>query len=330
MKPILPLLLLCTLVGCGSSDNASSTAMPRTENPSGPTLHITDEQFKQAFHCSGDLAHSTRDPVLLTPAFTSDDESFGFNYLRQFRELDIPHCSLGFTDRGFGDLQISAEYIVMAVRRMHADSGRKVILFGHQHGPLVELWALKFWPDLASKVSSYISLATPHNGTSSAMATCNGAGSCPPSVWQIAAGSKFITALNSRPLPVGLAYTSISTNFDEVIVPQPEASALKGGTQIVLQDICPGRPIEHFSILMDNLTYELVLDAINHPGRPADPANLPAAICSGEPFMPGILTPESGLAALQGFGGFLLGFAVAIPTQSVPAEPELQPYATLP
>lgn len=310
--------------------NPAPTTEPSPEALPGPPLAVPADQLEAALKCSGDLAGITRDAVLLTPAFSTDEESFGWNYLPQLAALEIPHCSLTIPDSGFGDLQNAAEYVVHAVRKMSAASRRKVILFGHQHGPLDELWALMFWPDLPGKVSSLISLATPYQGTTAAQNFCAMLGQCPPSVWQIAAGSQFTAALNTRPLPSGPAYTSITTQFDELITPQPEASRREGATNIVLQDICPARPVEHFSILSDNLAYALVLDAIEHPGAPANPANLPSDICNGAPFMPAAMNPESGIAALRGLTGFLSGFALAGATESVAAEPPLRNYAGTP
>ncbi|MGH8693613.1 MAG: esterase/lipase family protein [Burkholderiales bacterium] len=284
--------------------------------------------MEQALKCSTDLTEVTRDPVLLTPAFSTDQESFGWNYLRQLPALGIPVCSLTIPDHGFGDLQNAAEYVVYAVRKMSEASGRKVILFGHQHGPLDELWALMFWPDIPVRVSSLISLATPYQGTTGAQMICALSGNCPPSVWQIATDSQFLHALNDRPLPAGPAYTSITTLYDELITPQPQASHRDGATNIVLQDICPGRLVEHFSILADNLAYALVLDAMEHPGAPANPANLPSSICAGPLFMPGVESPESAVSALGGITGFLSGFVLAIGTGSVNAEPPLRDYAS--
>lgn len=312
--------VVALLCACSSGDdNRAGT--------SGPALQVTTTEFEQAYSCRSELAGITRDPVLITPAFSSDEGSFGWNYLRQLPALGIPVCSLSLPDGGFGDLQTAAEYVVHAVRRMHAESGRKVMLFGHQHGPLDELWALTFWPDLPAKVSSFISLATPYQGTTTARSTCGLTGYCPPSVWQIATGSDFLAALARQPLPAGPAYTSITTLYDELILPQPEASTLTGGTTIVLQDLCPRRPIEHFTILADNLSYLLVLDALAHPGAAPNPAHLPADVCDGPLYLPGIGEPQSAVSALSGVLGFLSGFAVAIPMQGVSAEPELRDYA---
>lgn len=343
MNKALLLLLAGALAGCSGdpgvtdtsaapfvSHAAEATSPPAPLADAGPALQVPVADLEKALTCTPDVTTATRDVVLITPAFTNDVDSFGWNYLRQLPALGIPTCSLSIPGRGFGDLQVAAEYVVHAVRRIHAQSGRKIVLFGHQHGPLDQMWALKFWPDIAPKVSNYISLATPHNGTVAAKYACMSFRRCPPSVWQIAAGSKFLAALNARPLPPGPAYTSISTNFDEVILPQPQASALQGGTQIVLQDLCAGRPIEHFTILADRLTYELVLDAIHHPGEPANPARLPTGICSMPPYMPGVIKPLTAIAALKGFGTFLVSFGVAIPVQGLAAEPALREYAQTP
>lgn len=328
---LLGLALGLAFSACSGGGSADLTAAPSdsgpTSTPPGPALQVSQEQLEDALACTPNLAQATRDPVLLTPAFSTDEESFGWNYLPQLQSLGIPLCSLSIPDGGFGDLQNAAEYVVLAVRQMAAISERSIILFGHQHGPLDELWALMFWPDIPQQVSSLISLATPYQGTTSAQNTCALSGSCPPSVWQIAQGSNFLAALNARPLPTGPAYTSIATQFDEFITPQPQASRREGATNILLQDICPGRLVEHFSILADNVVYELVLDAINNPGSPANPNNLPDGICAGPLFMPATNSPESSVAALQGLTGFLTGFGEAIATESVDAEPALRDYA---
>ncbi|MGH8461648.1 MAG: lipase family alpha/beta hydrolase [Stenotrophobium sp.] len=322
MKKLL-LLLSCALAACSASTDPTGAAS--AEDRSGPALTVPQDQLDAGLSCTPDIASATRDPVLITPAFTNAQDSFGWNYLLQLPLLGIPTCSISVPDRGFGDLQNAAEYVVYAVRKISALSGRKLVLFGHQHGPLDEMWALKFWPDIPSKVSTYISLATPHNGTASAQFACNAGRHCPPSVWQIATGSKFLAALNARPLPKGIVYTSIATSFDEVIVPQPAASHLEGATNIELQDICPGRPIEHFTILADNLTYLLVLDALDHPGQPVNVAHLPSDVCLTT-YMPSVMDPTSAITALRGFADFGSDFAVST-VQGTSAEPELRDYA---
>ncbi|PTU32989.1 esterase/lipase family protein [Stenotrophobium rhamnosiphilum] len=320
MKKLL-MLLSCALAGCtGTSSEVTGSA-----SAEGPALTLSQAQLDAGLSCTPDIVGATRDPVLITPTFTNAQDSFGWNYLQQLPSLGIPTCSISIPDRGFGDLQNAAEYVVYAVRKISAQSGRKVVLFGHQHGPLNEMWALKFWPDIPSKVSTYISLATPHNGTTAAEFACNAGRRCPPSVWQIAAGSNFLAALNARPLPKDIVYTSIATSFDEVIVPQPAVSHLEGATNIVLQDICPLRPIEHFTILADNLTYLLVLDALDHPGQAINLAHLPSDVCLTT-YMPSVTDPTSAITALRGFTNFGSDFLVST-VQGTSAEPELRDYA---
>lgn len=292
----------------------------------GPALTVTSAEVDQAFECSGPLENLRRDPVLLTPAFSTAKQSYSWNYRRQLPAAGITTCSLNLPDHGFGDLQRSAEYVVQAVRRMSAArGGGKVALLGHQHGALDELWAIRFWPDIAGMVSDYISLATPYRGTTLA-AGCRMIGSCPSSSWQIATGSKFLAALTRDPLPAGPGYTSIATAYDELIVPQPSASRLNGATNVTLQSICPLRPIEHFSILADNLAYRLVLDALSRPG-PAIPSRISRAWCLGPLYMPG--SKIENLPAIAALGASALSGASTYGDQNMTkTEPPLRDYAS--
>ncbi len=332
---LLALVVVAGLNACGNSDISKlpgGAAAPVDGsadflNVAGPKLGVEPSLLDAALSCTADVVNAQREVVLITPAFSTAEESFG-GYLRQLPFLGIPTCSITLPDHGFADLQNAAEYVVYAIRKISAISGQKIILFGHQHGPLDQLWALAFWPDLPAKVVSAISLATPHNGTQAATVACNAGMRCAPSEWQIAGGSLFITALNARPAPAGVAITSIATMFDEVIVPQPAVSHREGATNIVLQDICPGHMVEHFTILTDNLTYELVLDAINNPGKGSDVTHLPADICSGPRTMP---SPEAGgePAAEDDGPGFFVEFPINT-LMGVDAEPPLKAYAVAP
>lgn len=288
----------------------------------GPPLTVDPDLLESALTCTTDLDGVTRDPVLLTPAFATDQQSFGWNYLESLPALGIPVCSLSFPDAGYTDLQVTAEYVVHAVRTMAAESGRTIVVMGHQHGPLNELWALKFWLDLAPLVSDFISLATPYNGTDSARNGCDRSGKCPPANWQIATGSNYLTALNSKPLPEGPDYTSIYTKFDELIYPQPRASTLSGATNIAVQDVCPLRPVEHFTILGDNVAYNIVLDALDHDG-PAVRSRISDDLCFTTSM------PDSGYDAGSALSSFDYFFDVPrqFRERSVTAEPELASYA---
>jgi len=268
--------------------------------------------------CGPGVEGATVDPVLLVPAFSTDRESYGGGYLEALPARGIPTCSVTFEDRGFRDLQDAAEYTAGAIREVARRSGRTIRLLGHQHGALDQLLALRFWPDTARLVSDVVTLATPHQGTRFAADVCRTLTRCAPSVWQIAQGSALVAAMNRVPLPPGPGYTSIATAFDEVITPQPQASTLPGGRTILLQDLCPGRPVEHFTILGDQLALRLALDAFDHPG-PADPARLTDP-CTDPPGSGG------------GFGvenlSFVPNFLARNLTEAVAREPVLRcPFA---
>ncbi|MGV8874513.1 MAG: esterase/lipase family protein [Rhodococcus sp. (in: high G+C Gram-positive bacteria)] len=318
-------LVLASVVAalCSSAPGAAS-AQPvlAADADPGPALTVAPADLDRALTCTTDLHDATRDPVLLTPAFATDQQSFGWNYLQSLPAAGVPVCSLSLPDAGYGDLQISAEYVVHAVRTMAADSSRKVVMMGHQHGPLNELWALTFWPDLPALVSDFISLATPYNGTDSARNGCDDSKKCPPANWQIATGSRFLTTLAAHPLPVGPSYTSIFTRFDELIYPQPRASTLTGAANIAVQDVCPLRPVEHFTILGDNVAYNIVLAALDHDG-PAVRERISDNLCFT--FTMPNLRPTSGSAATG--SGFLLQVPRHFIEDSVAAEPELASYA---
>ncbi|MBJ7291074.1 lipase [Williamsia sp.] len=321
-------LLLGTTALMGTS--AVATAAPPTPAPTsteaGPGLRVSSAAVAKALDCSSDLTSATRDPVLLTPAFSTDAQSYSWNYLRQLPAVGVPTCSLNLPDHGFGDLQISAEYVVAAVRRISRLSHRKVALIGHQHGALNNRWALTFWPDLADLVSDYISMATPQIGGAEPYWACS-LTACPAAVRQISVGSAYLNALNGRPLPKGPGYTSIGSQFDWLMQPQPLANTLVGGTSITLQNICPFWPIEHFTILGDNLTYELVIDALTHTGA-AKPNRLAPGVCTRRWMMPGVLTiPSVAGEVLPSAVGAAAEALRRAPATATLREPRLRAYA---
>jgi hypothetical protein len=269
--------------------------------------------------CSPGLAKARQNPVLLTPAFSDAATSYGWNYLPQLAADGIPACAISVPDDGYGDLQRTAEYVVYAVRLMHAESGRQVVLLGHAHGALDELWALTFWPDVARSVSDLVSLEAPFEGTASSHALCAGAGHCTAALRQITKGSRFLAALHAAPLPQGVSITSIASIDDTLITPQPAASHLPGARDLVLQDICPGRVVDHFGSLADSVAYDLFRDASTHPG-PADPSRLPGGACNTH-FMPAADPAVLGLTSV-----FLADF-VARNAASDDTEPAIRNYA---
>ncbi len=324
------------LAGCGSDRGAGDSvdAEPRLETD--PAL------LDAALDCTP-FQNADKPPVLLVHGtFTHGREQYNWTYKPLLIERGFDVCTVTYPDRGLGDMQVSAEYIVHALRRMHAESGRKVAMIGHSQGALMPRWAIKWWPSAREAVQDFVLLAGPNHGTTVA-ATDNPLGSAagstvgvPAAFYQFARGAQFIAALNAGDeTPGSIDYTNIYTLFDELVqpaLPEPTA-ALEFGqdnpkvANLLLQDLCPLLVVDHLSIgLTDRATFALALDAITHPG-PADPVRAGgAALCSALPVVPGVMLPSN----------FLLEMLALLPAEIetglpgfnlVREEPPLKPYA---
>lgn len=295
-------------------------ACPAAARAADPVLTVDPERLERALTCTGSLSAGGGTPVLLVHGTGSrEDESWRSGYLYALPRAGFPACAVRLPGRAMGDIQISNEYVVHAIREMSRLSGRRVSVVGHSQGGLHPVWALRFWAGLRGSVDDVIALASPFQGTAGANDLCRDG--CAPAVWQQRRGSRFLGALNHGGLPPGPSYTSLTTLYDEVAYPQPESGRLAGARNVVLQDICPGRPVDHFGIVYDNLSWELALDALTHTG-PADPSRLAASVCQTAtlPFDARTFTTDTALA----LGNVAVAFATAPQT---PEEPPLFCYA---
>lgn len=162
-------------------------------------------------------------------------------------------------------------------------------------------WATRWWPDVGALVDDHVSLAGPISSSERR----SSAG--------VAAGPRTLAALN-RPglLAPSTDGTAITTGQDEVV--QPASSAqypeeIENAASVGVQDVCPGRVVDHRGLLFDAVTRALVLDALLRPGPAA--AGAVAASCASAP------PPTAGFA---GLGGLLGGGGAA------PSEPPLPDY----
>jgi hypothetical protein len=134
-----------------------------------------------------------------------------------------------------------------------------------------------------ASIDDHVMLATPNHGLQ--WRPSDGMG-CLPSCWQMARGSNFIAALNAGDeTPGDVSYTSIYSAFDVVVSPPEQTSPVAGASNILIQDLCPLRPVDHNNMSGDAVTYALALDAFTR-GGPADPARLDPATCM-QASMPG-------------------------------------------
>jgi triacylglycerol esterase/lipase EstA (alpha/beta hydrolase family) len=268
---------------------APATASARHEV--GPALTTPTSTLQAALTCNGDLAHATRDPVLLVHGtFAESEINWSWNYKLALPARGEPACTVDLPNASAGDIQVSTEYVVYAVRTMARQSHRKVAIIGHSQGGLEARWALRWWPDIRTHLSDVIMLATPNQGSAFPDAVCTGPFFCAASLYQMQTGSDFLTALNAGHETIGdVPFTAIVTNDDQVFV-LPSQGVLNGNrhhvTNVTVQDLCPGHAVDHLTLAFDGPTYAIVTDALDHKG-PADPSRVDPAVCATD-TMPGV------------------------------------------
>ncbi|SFF26867.1 Alpha/beta hydrolase family protein [Fontimonas thermophila] len=329
------LLALFVLIGCGDGDDVH--AVPLSE----PALETDTAQLDAALRCTP-LTHADKPPVLLVHgSFTAGYEQYDWSWLPLLAERGFDVCTVTYPDRGLGDMQVSAEFVVHALRRLRAETGRKIALIGHSQGVAVSRWAVKWWPSARDAVSDFVMLAGPNHGTTQAtngglLPLLSAVGLVPEAIYQFAPDSHFIAATNAGDeTPGEIDYTALYTQFDELVQPVSPVptSAVDYGlgnprvANILLQDVCPGRFVDHVTIgLTDRLAFELALDALQHEG-PADVARAGGeTLCGLAPIVPDqIVSPQ----AVQGLLAALRASAQGgLPDPHfAAAEPPLKPYA---
>jgi triacylglycerol lipase len=290
-----------------------------------PELQVEREELQAAMDCPDTFADEGRNPVLLVQGTgPTPRENFGWNLLPQLTADGFDVCTVELPMRALGDIQVAAEYVVHGLREVHERSGQRVDVAGHSQGGLEPRWALAWWPSTRELLGDLVTYASPHHGTVVTDVAC-AASHCWPAVHQMRPGSAFLEALHAQEDLSGLSVTSLGSVMDELVQP-PTTIDLEGASNIILQDVCPGRPVTHLSIVADAVAYDLMLDAFEHegpadPGRLADDACLQTMIEEAGPH--DLLTIDSLLGYTDGSS-----FDPSIP-QSLftDEEPELAPYA---
>ena len=294
--------------------------------PTGdPPLSVPERLLADALRCPSSFSHRAHQPVLLVHGtFATPDENWSWNYGHALPAAGYDVCTVRLPDRATGDIQVASEYVVYAVRKIAERSGSKVDVLGHSQGGLEPRWALRWWPSLRTQVDDLVTLGAPHHGTVVADASVLSPVGAPPAAWQMRTASRFIAALNTvDETPGPVSYTSIYTVSDELVQPVvPVATAaLAGGRNLLVQDLCPARVVEHVGLAYDAAAHDMVIDAFTHPGT-ADPARFDRSTCLQSAF-DGV-APEpllsTGIAELEGDAGFN-------GAPNAAAEPPLKPYA---
>lgn len=289
----------------------------------GPAVEVPEAELRAALECPDPMDDPARDPLLLVHGtFTNPWEHWSWNWQKAKTAAGWDVCTVELPNRSLGDMQVQAEYVVFAIREIAARSGDSVDVMGHSQGALHPRWALKWWPDVGSLVDDLVMLAGPNHGT--ALAAKSPPSGCFPSCWQMTTGSNYLAALNAGDeTPGAVSYTSVYTLFDELVQPQApvSTSALDGASNVLVQDVCPERPVEHAFMMADHTVHAIVMDALDHAG-PADPGRIdPLAACAGA-FFDGVDLGSEPITILE------RSIARGFPEwESTPAEPPLKPYA---
>jgi pimeloyl-ACP methyl ester carboxylesterase len=306
-----------------------------------PPLETAQATLDAGLMCTG-FVHPDKPPVLLVHGtFTNGEEQYTWTYLPLLAARGFDVCTVTYPDRGLGDQQISAEYVVNALRKIRAQSGRKVAMIGHSQGASMPRWALKWWKSARDAVDDFVLEAGPNHGTRRAAPGGFGGANpvgMPAAFFQFQPKSNFVAAVNrGDETPGEISYTSLYSMFDELVEPSapiPTAALdwQKGNPNVAnirLQDVCPGRFVDHLSIgLTDRLAFRLTMDAILNAG----PANVQRAggaseLCGLADIVPNqIIAPNPVQKMLKVLQDESQNGAFP-PFHRVTEEPPLKPYA---
>ena len=258
----------------------------------GPTLQVSEGTLASALRCPATFS-GAHNPILFVHGTTLTAESnWAWNYGKVLPAKGYDVCLVQLPDRARADIQVSAEYVVHAIRDMAERSHRKVDVVGFSQGPLEPRWAIKFWPDIPLLVDHLVAMAGVGHGFTETQAICSS--DCIAPFWQMKPGSRFLGALNAtNETPGDISYTSVYSRTDQFVWladgggdPWDQSARLKGAANIAIQDICPGRYVEHIQAVYDAVYYAVVMDALTHPGA-ADPSRIDRSVCL-QGSMPGV------------------------------------------
>jgi hypothetical protein len=293
-----------------------------------PPLTVPKAKLAAALHCHGKLHEAKRQPIMLvTGTGATGEEAYAIGK-GAFDAYRHPVCTVDYPAFTTADIQVSVQYLVNGIREMERRSGQPIAVFGISQGGLLPRWALTYWPSLRAKVTDVLAAAgTQHGSTVGDPAACATNG-CAPAIWQQAAGSELLAAINAQPdeTPGPTAWTTVRSTGDESVQPQTgphPTSALKGATNVVIQSVCPGRVVGHIATALDSVTFAAFADALSHAGA-ARRSRLPKDVCA-HPYAPGL--DEAGTNAILGATGGVLTDRVVNQVPRVTAEPPVRAYA---
>jgi triacylglycerol lipase len=316
LRPAAVVVALCTLAGAARAA------------PADPPLTVPKAKLDAALHCHGKLHGARRQPIMLvTGTGATGDEAYAIGK-GAFDAYGHPVCTVNYPAFTTTDVQVSVQYLVNGIRAMERRVGRPIAIIGISQGGLLPRFALTYWPSLRGKVTDVVAAAGTQHGTTLFDPGLCAASGCAPALWQQAAGSRLLAALNAQrdETPGPTAWTTVRSTTDEVVQPQTGAhptSALEGATNIAIQSVCPGRRVTHIGTVLDSVTFAAFTDAVAHRGAARVP-RLPSDVCA-HPYAPGL--DEQGANAAVGASLGVIGNRLSNQVPKVRAEPPVRAYA---
>jgi hypothetical protein len=271
--------IAAALAACGGA-SLPATGLPVGKS-AGPALTVDADALAAALECPQPLAPGARAVLLVHGTSVTPEENWEWNWQRALPHFGFQACTVRLPDYAFVDIQVSSEYVVHAIRAMADATGAKISVVGLSQGGLQPRWAIRWWPDIRERVDDLVMIVTTNHGAPFADASC-AAPPCLPALWQQRyQGSMFLAALNAGDeTPGDVSYTSIYSHSDVVVQPSAPvaAASLDGAVNVAVQDLCPGRPVDHAQSSYDAAVWALGFDALSHDG-PLDLARVDRAAC---------------------------------------------------
>jgi len=165
---------------------------------------------------------------------------------------------------GTGDLGAQSDRVAVAADAALSAGAPSVDVVGFSTGGVVaRLWASRGGAEQARRV---VTLAAPHHGSELAgLAGVVLPDACPRACRELVPGSDLLALLNQGDeTPDGPRWVSIWTEDDQVVTP-PSSARLDGALDVVLQEVCPGRRVDHGALPADPVVTALVVGALAVP-----------------------------------------------------------------
>jgi hypothetical protein len=259
-----------------------------------PRQTVPTPQLSSALHCQGELSQADQ-AVLLVPG-TGSDGSYLFppGFQVELSASGVPSCYLDIPGHTLDDMQVSVQYVVFALRQMADRVPHRITIYGFSQGGVLARMALTFWPNTRHLVSDVVSASAPQHGSNTSSDFCRTFG-CPAALWQRLPTSRLLAVLNEGDETPGgsVAWTTLRTLNDTTAVPADgpnPTSALQGASNLVIQDICPGRQVQHLDMAFDAIAYAALWDAMLH-GGPAEASRLRGGEACDRQYV-GNVTPD--------------------------------------